>query len=360
MADLNNLMLLSLVIWREECALVPVNVHMQSKIRGKGDKGKIGVKRAMTGCGYGKNKPVEGLHQRINGAGWVREVGSQTRAEDGQRAAAARRWRAGTDGGAARYASAGWEAGGAGAGSRGADTGGGRPASGGSEEVEGGNRWRGCTVRECRPGSRRGGSGKPGRGYGWRAANKRRQQGGGGRECATRCGPGSKWGGCGKPAAVPGSAAAAGSQRGAASERWEQEGGSEEMRRLRWGARRVRARKQAGRVQWRKEVWGLSIKQEQTGALRHFDDDKPRNYVLAERFPCLAFRRYEEVWTRRISAREEHSHATRLTRINAPDDAAAGAAARSRKRPDFLNCCIREDLGHARAGMEACDSRSGP
>jgi hypothetical protein len=42
----------------------------------------------------------------------------------------------------------------------------------------------------------------------------------------------------------------------------------------------------------RKEAWGLSIKQEQTGALRHFDDDKPRNYVLAERFPCLAFRRY--------------------------------------------------------------------
>ncbi|KAJ7820001.1 hypothetical protein B0H14DRAFT_2600246 [Mycena olivaceomarginata] len=318
MADLNNLMLLSLMIWREECGLVPVNVHMQSKIRGKGDEGKIGVKRVIK-----KNKPVEGLHQRING-GYLC-FGSQTRAEDGQRAAAARRWRAGTDGG-------------------------------------------GCTVRECRPGSRRGGSGKPGRGYGWRAANKRRQRGGGGREqmaglhgmrvpagkqagrereagarirvaggqqaaaarrwragmCAvgaTWCGPGSKWGGCGKPAAVPGSAAAAGSQRGAASERWEQEGGSEEMRRLRWGASEAGAGQEAG---------GAGT--EQTGALRHFDDDKPRNYVLAERFPCLVFRRYEEVWTRRISAREEHSHATRLTRINAPDDAAAGAAARSRKR----------------------------
>jgi hypothetical protein len=215
----------------------------------------------MTGCGYGKNKPVEGLHQRINGgylccrcgvgagsrvadagrgrpvsggseeveggnrwrgctvrvpagkqAGREPEAGARIRVVGGQQAAAARRWRAGADGRAARYTSACREAGRAGVGSRGVDTGGGRPTSSGSEEVEDGNVRCRCNavrarkqmgrVREAGRGSGQRSSGRqPERGS-QRAVGARRWQRGD--EMAALgcqrggCGPGSRRGGYGK------------------------------------------------------------------------------------------------------------------------------------------------------------------
>jgi hypothetical protein len=135
----------------------------------------------MTGCGYGKNKPVEGLHQRINGGYLCCRcgVGAGSRVADAGRGRPAsggsEEVEAGTDGGAARYASAGREAGGAGAGSRGADTGGGRPTSGGSKEVEDGNVR--CRCNAVRARKQMGRVREAGRGSGQRSSGRQPERG---------------------------------------------------------------------------------------------------------------------------------------------------------------------------------------